>query len=604
MVEHEPHAAASTGAADGARVGLEQLGLRELVEEVTSRLGKVGETQQRVEALFSSVIAIAEGLDLDATLRRIVDAATDLVDARYGALGVLDEEGEGLAQFIHVGMADGARERIGDLPRGRGLLGELIHHPQALRLEDLGRHPSSVGFPSGHPPMRSFLGVPIRIRGAVFGNLYLTDKRSGSFTADDETVTTALAAAAAVAIDNARLYSGTRRLVEEAELRQRWLEASGEITTELLAGTDPDAALGLVAERASELSDGVGALLTTPPTVTGPDDVPPPVRVTVAVGLEATVPVGARIGPAGSVLAVVARTRSPRVQDELVLEVDGAEVRLGPGLVVPLRGGDEIIGLLIVVRPPGSGRVDPESLSVVASFADQAALVLRLAESQRARRQLDVVADRERIAADLHDHVLQRLFALGLGLQATHARLPQPSDEARRVNDAVDQIDGIVRDIRTSIFDLHAVGGAPGLGGRLRAAVAEATTHVDLEPVVRLSGAVDTVPEELAVAVEAVVREGVSNAVRHAGAGSVVVTVSVDDILAVDVTDDGVGIPDTVARSGLANLTARARAAAGDASVQRRSPGPGTRLSWWVPLNPPDPHTAGEIPATTGRSPR
>jgi signal transduction histidine kinase len=543
----------------------------------------------RVAALFSSMIAVTEGLDLDRTLHHIVDAAIDLVDARYGALGVLDESGEGLARFVHSGIDEDTRARIGALPRGLGLLGELIRRPEPLRLADLGAHPASVGFPDHHPPMRTFLGVPIRVRGAVFGNLYLTDKRYGAFTADDEDVVISLAAAAAVAVENARLHQDTQRLVAEAQRRQRWLEASGEITTQALAGADPDEALVLAAERAAELADGTGAIITTPPVAVSAGDVAPPVRVTVSVGLEERLPVGTRLGLEGSALATVARTRSPRVDDDLVVGVDGQQQHLGPALLVPLDGTEAITGVLVVMRRPGSGSIDTEGLSTVASFADQAALVLRLAESQRARRQLDVADDRERIAADLHDHVLQRLFALGLGLQATQARLRAHPEVAGRVNEAVDQIDGIVRDIRTSIFDLHSVGGAPGLGGRLRAAVAEMSAHVATEPVVRLSGAVETVPEELAVQVEAVVREGVSNAVRHGGADSIVVTVSVDDILAVDVTDDGVGIPDNVARSGLVNLVARARALGGDADVGRRPTGPGTRLSWWVPVGPPAP---------------
>ncbi|HSK60412.1 MAG TPA: GAF domain-containing protein [Actinomycetospora sp.] len=543
----------------------------------------------RVAALFSSMIAVTEGLDLDRTLHHIVDAAIDLVDARYGALGVLDESGEGLARFVHSGIDDDTRARIGALPRGRGLLGELIRRPEPLRLADLHDHPASVGFPDHHPPMRTFLGVPIRVRGAVFGNLYLTDKRYGVFTADDEDVVVSLAAAAAVAVENARLHQDTQRLVAEAQRRQRWLEASGEITTQALAGADPEEALVLAAERAAELAEGTGAIITTPPAAVSAGDVAPPVRVTVSVGLEERLPVGTRLGLEGSALATVARTRSPRVDDDLVVGVDGQQQHLGPALLVPLDGTEMITGVLVVMRRPGSGSIDTEGLSTVASFADQAALVLRLAESQRARRQLDVAADRERIAADLHDHVLQRLFALGLGLQATQTRLRAHPEVASRVNEAVDQIDGIVRDIRTSIFDLHSAGGAPGLGGRLRAAVAEMSAHVATEPVVRLSGAVDAVSEELAVQVEAVVREGVSNAVRHGGANSVVVTVSVDDILAVDVTDDGVGIPDNVARSGLVNLVARARALGGDADVGRRPTGSGTRVSWWVPVGPPSP---------------
>lgn len=573
--------------------GLGRLGLRDLMEEATDRLDRVGRNQDRVEALLASVIGIGEGLDLDATLNRIVEAATELVDARYGALGVLDEAGTGLAQFVAVGIDHELRARIGDLPRGLGLLGELIRRPESLRLTELSEHPASVGFPAGHPPMHTFLGVPIRVRGAVFGNLYLTDKRAGEFTADDEAVTTALAAAAAVAIENARLYADTRRLVAEAEQRQRWLEASGEITTQLLAGADPGEALVLVAERAAELTGGAGAVITTPPATTEPPDVPPPVRVTVSVGLGDLVPVGARLAVGDSGLARAARHRAPGVEGELVLDVDGREVRLGPALVVPLDRSGSATGVLVVARPRSATGFDADALSVVASFADQAALVLRHAESQRARWQLDLVADRERIAADLHDHVLQRLFALGLALQATRARLPREDPAACRVNEAVDQIDSIVRDIRTTIFDLHTAGAGPGLGGRLRAALAETTSHVDLEPVVRLSGAVDTVPEDLAVQVEAVVREGVSNAVRHSGADSIVVTVSADDILAVEVTDDGVGIPDTVARSGLVNIAARARAAGGGAAVDRVVTGRGTRLSWWVPLVPGSPERPG-----------
>jgi len=540
---------------------------------------------EQIAAMFSSMTSIAEGLDLDTTLHRVVEAATALVDARYGALGVLDDTGTGLARFVYTGLDDEARRRIGDLPRGRGLLGELIRHPEPLRLADLHAHRSSVGFPEHHPPMRTFLGVPVRVRGVVFGNLYLTDKRHGEFTAQDESVTVALAAAAAVAVENARLHQATRRLVAEGQRRQRWLEASSEITTQVLAGADPGEVLVLAAERAAELTDAVGALITTPPTAVPEDDVAPPVRVTVSVGIEDRLPAGSRVELAGSALATVARTRAPRAEDDLRLVVDGQDQRLGPALLVPLDGTEVITGVLVVVRRPDAGGVDTEGLSMVATFADQAALVLRLAESQRARRQLDIATDRERIAADLHDHVLQRLFALGLGLQATQARLREHPEVARRVNDAVDQIDRIVRDIRTSIFDLHAVGSAPGLGGRLRGAVAEMSAHVDVEPVVRLSGAVDVVSEELAVQVEAVVREGVSNALRHGAAHAVVVTVSVDDdVLAVDVIDDGVGIPDTVARSGLVNLVTRARALGGEADVGRRPAGPGTRLTWWVPL--------------------
>ena len=542
------------------------------------------------------MIAVTDGLDLEETLARIVREAVDLVDARYGALGLLDEDGTGLARFVTVGLDEATRHALGALPTGRGLLGELIRHPVPLRLADLREHPASVGIPPGHPPMRSFLGVPVRVRGRVLGNLYLTDKRGGPFTDDDEDVTSTLAAAAGIAVENARLHEGTRRLVAETRLRQRWLEASGEITTTLLAGADPQEALALVAQRAAELIGASGALITTPPRVSGDDEAP--VRVTVAVGLDGRYPAGSRLPVRGTVLGAVGITGTPQVVEELVLRPEvGGE---GPGLAVPMRGGEEMSGVLVVAGANHwAESVGDEGLSILASFADQAALVLRHAESQRARRELDVVTDRERIAADLHDHVLQRLFALGLGLQAAYARLPV-SDAARRVDEAVDQIDAIIRDIRTSIFDLHTARGGSRLAARIRAAAGEMAADTDVTPVVRVSGDVEDVPEDLAVAVEAVVREGVSNALRHAAPTHVTVTVSADSTLAVEVVDDGIGIPGTVARSGLANLAARARAVGGDAGVVPRPVGTGTRLTWWVPLGVTEPpmRTAGAGDAT------
>ena len=557
----------------------------------------------RADRLLGSMIAVTDGLDLEETLARIVREAVDLVDARYGALGLLDEDGTGLARFVTVGIDDEARGRLGPPPTGRGLLGELIRHPVALRLEDLREHPASVGVPPGHPPMGSFLGVPVRVRDGVVGNLYLTDKRGGSFTAEDQHVTSVLAAAAGIAFENARLHGRTRHLVAETRLRQRWLEASGEITTMLLAGADPGEALALVAQRAAELIGAVGALITTAPTPGGDGDGDEqPVRVIASVGLDGRFPAGSRLPVRGSVLGAVAHAGTPQVVEELMLRPGGPGE--GPGLAVPMRGGEELSGVLVVAGAAHwAESVGDEGLSILASFADQAALVLRHAESQRARRQLDVVSDRERIAADLHDHVLQRLFALGLGLQAAYSRLPA-SDASRRVDDAVDEIDAIIRDVRSSIFDLHATRGGGVLAARVRAAAYGMAADTDIDPVVRVSGDVEDVPEDLAIAVEAVVREGVSNAVRHAAPTQIVVTVSVDSILAVEVVDDGIGIPETVARSGLANLTARARAAGGEARVARRRVGSGTRLTWWVPLDPAEPDAGRPRPPSTEESGR
>jgi len=563
-----------------ARSDPSRLGLRELLDELSARVETLGRTRDRTEGLLDAVLAVASGLDLDATLRRVVQAAVDLVDARYGALGVLAPDRRSLARFVHVGVDDTVRERIGHPPHGAGILGRLIEDPRPLRLDQLATHPASVGFPPHHPPMASFLGVPVRVRGEPFGNLYLTEKRGepGSFTADDEAIATALATAAGVAIDNARLYGRTATLMHEAQRRERWLEATGEITTELLRGTDAAEALTLVAQRAAELTDAECAFVVEPVPGGGADQ---DMTVTACVGMEDVVPLGLTAPARDSPLAAVAASRAPRRESELTIPTAGT---LGPALVVPLRAGDEVSGVLVAGRRPGAPEFDADQLPVVAAFADQAALALALAASRRAERELDVLADRDRIAADLHDHVLQRLFAVGLGLQSAQRRAGR-ADVAERIADAVDQLDQVVREIRTSIFDLHAdASGRPGLGGRIRAAVTELTAHAAVRPVVRVTGPVDVVPDVLADQVEAVVREGVSNAVRHAAADGVVVTVSVGDELVVDVSDDGRGMPEAAALSGLLNLERRARAHGGDITVAPREHGGGTRLVWRVPL--------------------
>src|SRR5204863_1844103 len=213
---------------------------------------------RRLRALLDAVLTVGSDLDLRAVLHRIVESAASLVDARYGALGVLDESGTKLAEFITVGMSEEQRHHIGDLPQGKGILGLLIVDPKPLRLPDLGEHPDSYGFPPNHPPMHSFLGVPIRVRDEVFGNLYLTEKQGAAeFTADDEELVQALAAAAAAAVENATLLSESRR-------RQVWQSALTEITTGLLAGDDPDATLRQLVRRAMDILHAAGAGVTAP----------------------------------------------------------------------------------------------------------------------------------------------------------------------------------------------------------------------------------------------------------------------------------------------------------------------------------------------------
>lgn len=531
-----------------------------------------------MDSLLEAVLAVSTGLELDETLRQVVRAAMGLVDARYGALGVLAPDGR-LIRFVHEGLDAAEAERIGELPAGRGVLGTVIEQGRPLRLDDVADHPASVGFPPGHPPMRGFLGVPIRVRDEVFGRLYLTEKFGGQpFSEDDEAVVQALAGAAGIAIDNARLFDETRR-------RQRWLEASGEVTAELLGGTDPAEALRLIASRALELADADYTLVALPDEADTESGEVSTLIVTVSAGLEADAIIGRKIPVTDSTTGLVFRGRVPVSVPYLEFDLaDDLDVSFGPALALPLRAGEAMSGVLLAVRGPGSPTFDEHHLQVVSSFADQAALALQRAEAQAARRQLDVLADRDRIARDLHDHVIQRLFAIGMAMQATRRKVTVPG-AADRLTEHIDQLHDVIQEIRTAIFDLHTEPGASagGLRKKLNAAVAELAGPAGIRTVVRISGPLDVVSAELAEHAEAVVREAVSNVVRHSGAAEVIVTVSLENDLIIDVTDNGVGIPDTVARSGLHNLAERAAAVGGTLRVERVLAG-GTRLVWSAPL--------------------
>jgi signal transduction histidine kinase len=555
---------------------LSQLRLRELLAEMQGRIEEIAVTRDRMDGLLEAVLAVSGGLELDATLRRIVQAAIDLVDARYGALGVLAPNGM-LSRFVHVGVDEQTRELIGRLPAGRGVLGVVIEEGKPLRLDAISDHPSSVGFPPNHPPMRSFLGVPVRAHGEMFGRLYLTEKNGGArFTEDDEVVLEALAGAAGIAIDNARLYEETRR-------RQRWLEASGEVTAELLGGTDPAEVLHLIAHRAMELTGADYAVIALSDEPDAPPAEVTELRVTVAAGLDDEV-VDRRIPVHGSTSGEVFRDHVPRSVAGLEFDLAvGLGVGFGPALALPLRAGESTAGVLLALRAVGSPEFDDQQLRMVSSFADQAALALQRAQAQSAQRELDVLADRDRIARDLHDHVIQRLFAIGLGLQSTQRRTTSPA-VVSRVREHIDQLQEVIQEIRTAIFDLQTEDGTGGgLRARLHAIITGLTKETPLHTTIRLSGPLDVVPRALAEHAEAVLREAVSNAVRHARAGELAITVSLGDDLVIEVTDDGVGIPDPVARSGLHNLATRAADSGGNCAIARAQGG-GTRLVWSAPL--------------------
>ena len=551
---------------------LSAMRLTELIDEVQDRLASVARAQARVQHLLDAFLSVSTGLDLPSTLRRIVESACDLVDARYGALGVLRQGGDGLSAFIHVGVDDETAARMGHLPEGKGVLGQLIRDPYPLRIRDLGAHPSSVGFPPHHPPMKTFLGVPVLVRGQVFGNLYMAEKRHGEFTAEDEAVLTALAGAAGIAIDNAHLY-------EESEVRQRWLAAVADVRAVLLEAPSAAQALTLIAERVADLTEAEATWL-----LVGPDPETGAYLVAARSGEELAEPTDEDFSAGcGPVLEAVDQAGGVVTVDLSGIAVEGRtpHTAWGPCIAIPLRGTHSENAVIIAVRKTGATPFEEALAPLVTAFADQAAAALDMAARQRLARQLDVYEDRDRIARDLHDHVIQRVFAAGLALQSVLPRVSDPQVRGR-VQTVIGQLDDTVRDIRTTIFDLHtgdAVDADDSLRRRLLDIVTETAGSL-LEPTVRMSGAVDSLlTGELAADVEAVVREGVSNAARHSGGRHVTVTLDVADDVVVEIVDDGRGIDLRAARSGLRNLEQRAGKHGGAVSVAPLPDG-GTCLRW------------------------
>jgi signal transduction histidine kinase len=518
----------------------------------------------------------------EATLRAVVQAAVDHVDATYGALGVLSPDGARLDHFVVVGVDDEQREAIGRLPEGRGVLGLLVEHPEVLRIRDLRAHPASVGFPPGHPEMRSFLGLPVRVGNAVFGNLYLTGKRSGGeFTEADAEAVQALAAVAGLAIENARL-------AERAEQRRAWLQAATEVATALLSGTDPGDALRSVAAsvRALTSADLTGVLVPTQ----GDDST---LTIAAAVGPGAADIEGVRVPLTATHVGEVHRSGTPALVADTgtdpVLE-GHAEVAveitrsLGPGLLVPL-GGPPPLAMVVALRRRGREQFPADVLEPVTAFAAQTAVALTLARSQARERRLQVQADRDRIARDLHDHVVQRIFATALSLDRVARSLEDRHPEAAvRIAGAVDELDATIAEIRATIFELHHEDDRHPDG--LRRSVADVVRRVTegraLRRDVRVRGPVEDLPAHLVPDLVAVVRELVTNVVRHAGARRVTVTLTADDDgVRVVVTDDGRGLDPAAARSGLANLADRAERRGGRLTVPPRASG--TQVRWSVP---------------------
>jgi signal transduction histidine kinase len=578
ITDSEPPAAGDDSPAltfpDLPRMELDQL-LGQLVE----RAQEVMATQGRLRGLLRASQMITGGFGLPTVLHRIVEAARELVGARYGALGVLAPDG-GLAEFVHVGMPQEVAERIGHLPVGKGLLGALIDDPAPIRIDSIADDPRSCGFPDGHAAMTSFLGVPIRIRDQVFGNLYLTDSSRGGFTADDEQLVSALAATAAAVIDNARLY-------EAAQARGEWLQATAAITRRLLSAETADAVepLRLVAEYSRDVAraDTVTVLLPTPDGQR--------LRAELAVGSAAETLPGTSYALdeslSGRVFTDARPVRMAMPDEQGVLRSavpSGLDV--GPVLIVPLLGSDRTHGVLSLVRRRGRPTFSADDQEMAAGFASQASVAIELAQARAARQRAALLDERERIAADLHDHVIQRLFATGLSLQALAATLG-PGRSTDRVLQNVRELDITISQIRTAIFQLQqpVETGSRGLRARLLDVVSEVSPVLGHDPAVRFSGLLDTVPEAIADDLLPVLREALTNIARHAAASSTDVDVNATPgRLTLTVRDDGIGIGDTTRRSGLANMRRRAERHGGALSIEPNPP-PGTRLVWTVPID-------------------
>ena len=533
-------------------------------------------------ALTAALRAAASGSQLEATLHDIVQAAVRHVNAGYGAMGVLTPDGRRLDRFVIVGMGPEDRERIGRPPAGHGILGLLVSEPETLRLDDLGEHPESGGFPPGHPPMRSFLGVPVRVRESIFGNLYLTEKRSGGpFTEADVEVAQALAAVAGMAIENARL-------AERAESRRKWGQAATEMATALLSGADPDEVLRAVSTQVSALTKADMAGVMSPSV-----DDEHSMTIVTAVGSVADEIEGVRIaqGP-GSYLGELHAAGVPRVIEDVstapLLGLNSAaavEVTagFGPAMTVPL-GDTAGRGLLVVMRSTGREPFSLDELDLLAAFAAQATVVFELARAREREQRLQVQADRDRIARDLHDHVVQRIFATGLALDRISRSLEETSpDVAARISARVDELDGTIARIRSSIFELQDAGDADPVAVRRRIGelVRSVTEGHDLRPDLRIRNEVEVLTPDLVNDVVAVVRELVTNVVRHACASRLTIEVSVTDVVSVVVTDDGHGMPPVAVRSGLANLSDRADRRGGRMTISTGSSG--TEVGWHVP---------------------
>ena len=543
-------------------------------------VGRLTDETRRQEVLVRAALILTSELSLPVVLQKIADLACEVADARYGALGVIGRDGR-LSDFVTHGLSDEQRQKIGRLPEGHGLLGVLINEAKPLRLRRIQDHPLSSGFPANHPPMNSLLGVPIAIRGKVFGNLYLTEKENGEgFNEGDEDAVTRLAAQAAVAVENARLY-------EEAQIGQRRLAAVNEVARSILEGHDIDDVLSLIASRARELVGARVATVVTPRRGAGD------LIVRVAEGEQAEdlggmtfaadSSVSDDVMRAGTALVLADASVDPRVSQPFV-----RAGKIGPALFAPMTVGDRSFGTLALGNRSGERQFTDEDLALLEAFAAQAAVALEHARIQEELQRLALVEDRERIAKELHDDIVQSLFAEGMALQASLSMLDDPNAMELRITTSVERIDRVIRDLRNYIFALR-----PGAAAdrALARSLADVATNFAEASGVEIDVTVDdrassTLAGKTANILQAA-REAISNAVRHSGGDRVRVSLSCStDMAVLEVSDSGKGfdLADAKGRgNGLTNLQERANDLEGELDIESE-PGRGTWVRLRIPI--------------------
>jgi signal transduction histidine kinase len=538
----------------------------------------------RLRAIVDAGVALASELSLDAVLQRIIEAAAQLTGAKYAALGVIDASGQSLEKFVVTGIDAETQAAIGDLPRGRGILGALIHDAKPLRLDDLSDDPRSVGFPPNHPPMRTFLGVPILLRGVAYGNLYLTEKAGGlPFTDEDEELSMLLSSQAAVAIENARLYEAATRWLKQ-------LESLNEVSNALVSETDLSRLLDLVAERLRELVRARLVLIALP--VTGGNLV---VRATSGEGADALA--GMRLDKdASKVGRVLGRRRSERVDSMIEdLEVDQEVARrldARTGLYVPMILRDRPIGIISAHdRQDADARFTDEDVRLAETFAARAAVAVDLSErvaSDALRRVVSAQElERRRLARELHDETGQALTSILLGLKSFEDAA-SPEDVAAATSELRELVVSTLQDVRRLAVELRPKAlddfGLVSALERLVETFREQTgIEVDLEP--RLGD--QRLPPDVETTLYRITQEALTNVVKHAQAKrvSIVLTRRDGSVTAV-IEDDGRGFGEGQTDEddlGLLGMSERIALVDGRLNVES-SVGSGTTLSIEVPV--------------------